>query len=112
MLDIARESRDQFRTVTDDLPGHSNSGYACGRRTPVNAILKTRIDSHRSELASICAGLGVRRLELFGSAVRSEAPGPRRRKSRSKRERRELADLIKAAGGVEGLRKLLEDNNL
>ncbi|RLS95797.1 MAG: hypothetical protein DWI10_02540 [Planctomycetota bacterium] len=44
--------------------------------------------------------------------VRSEAPGPRRRKSRSKRERRELADLIKAAGGVEGLRKLLEDNNL
>ena len=75
MLDIARESRDQFRAVTDDLPGHSNSGYACGRRTPVNAILKTRIDSHRSELASICAGLGVRRLELFGSAVRSEAPG-------------------------------------
>jgi hypothetical protein len=37
---------------------------------------------------------------------------PRRRKSRSKRERRELADLIKAAGGVEGLRKLLEDQGL
>lgn len=37
---------------------------------------------------------------------------PRRRKSRSKRERRELADLIKAAGGVEGLRKLLEEHGL
>ena len=29
-----------------------------------------------------------------------------------KRERRELADLIKAAGGVEGLRKLLEERGL
>jgi hypothetical protein len=38
--------------------------------------------------------------------------GARRRKSRSKRERRELADLIKAAGGVEGLRKLLEEHGL
>ncbi len=44
--------------------------------------------------------------------VRNESPGPRRRKSRSKRERRELADLIKAAGGVEGLRKLLEEHDL
>jgi hypothetical protein len=42
---------------------------------PVNAILKTRLDSHRSELAAICAELGVRRLELFGSAVRSDEPG-------------------------------------
>jgi hypothetical protein len=41
-----------------------------------------------------------------------ETSGPRRRKSRSRRERRELADLIKAAGGVEGLRKLLEDHGL
>jgi hypothetical protein len=44
--------------------------------------------------------------------VRKESPEPRRRKSRSRRERRELADLIKAAGGVEGLRKLLEEHGL
>lgn len=31
---------------------------------------------------------------------------------RRKRERRELADLVKAAGGVEGLRKLLEEHGL
>jgi len=40
----------------------------------VNAILRTRLDSHRSELATVCAELGVRRLELFGSALRSENP--------------------------------------
>lgn len=44
--------------------------------------------------------------------VLKENPEPRRRKSRSRRERRELADLIKAAGGVEGLRKLLEEHGL
>jgi hypothetical protein len=44
--------------------------------------------------------------------VLRKSPEPRRRKSRSKRERRELADLIKAAGGVEGLRKLLEEHGL
>jgi hypothetical protein len=44
--------------------------------------------------------------------VLQENPEPRRRKSRSRRERRELADLIKAAGGVEGLRKLLEEHGL
>lgn len=44
--------------------------------------------------------------------VLKDAEGPRRRKSRSKREKRELADLIKAAGGVEGLRKLLEEHGL
>ncbi len=41
----------------------------------MNAILKTRLDSHRPELASICAELGVRRLELFGSALHSDEPG-------------------------------------
>lgn len=40
----------------------------------MNAILKSRFDSHRAELAAICAELGVRRLELFGSAVRSDEP--------------------------------------
>lgn len=46
------------------------------------------------------------------ASILKQAPDPRRRKSRSKRERRELADLIKAAGGVEGLRKLLEEHGL
>jgi hypothetical protein len=44
--------------------------------------------------------------------VLKESPEPRRSKSRSRRERRELADLIKAVGGVEGLRKLLEEHGL
>ena len=44
--------------------------------------------------------------------ILQKSPEPRRRKSRSKRERRERADLIKAAGGVEGLRKLLEGHGL
>lgn len=41
----------------------------------MNALPKTRLDSHRPELAAICAELGVRRLELFGSALRSDDPG-------------------------------------
>ena len=36
---------------------------------------KSAIEAHRAELASICADLGVRRLELFGSALRAEEPG-------------------------------------
>jgi hypothetical protein len=44
--------------------------------------------------------------------VLKKSPEPRRRKSRTPREKRELADLIKAAGGVEGLRKLLEEHGL
>jgi hypothetical protein len=51
-------------------------------------------------------------LEVDAQVLKEQAPDPRRRKSRSKRERRELADLIKAAGGVEGLRKLLEEHGL
>ncbi len=41
----------------------------------MNAILKASLDSHRPALASICSELGVRRLELFGSALRSDEPG-------------------------------------
>ena len=41
----------------------------------MNAIPKTSLESHRRELVAICAELGVRRLELFGSALRSDAPG-------------------------------------
>ena len=41
----------------------------------MNTKLKSAIDAHRAELASICAELGVRRLELFGSALRAEEPG-------------------------------------
>jgi len=35
--------------------------------------LPPEIESRRAEIAAICARLGVRRLELFGSAVRSAA---------------------------------------
>ena len=38
------------------------------------AVLSTEIESRRAELAAICARLGVRRLELFGSATRSASP--------------------------------------
>jgi predicted nucleotidyltransferase len=38
------------------------------------ALLSTEIESRRGELAAICARLGVRRLELFGSAIRSASP--------------------------------------
>ena len=41
----------------------------------MNTKLVSAVDAHRAELASICAELGVRRLELFGSALRVEAPG-------------------------------------
>ena len=50
--------------------------------------------------------------KVLKSSGAGAAGSPQRRKSRSKRERRELADLIKAAGGVEGLRKLLEEHGL
>ena len=40
----------------------------------MNAALKSEVESRRAELAAICARLGVRRLELFGSATRSAAP--------------------------------------
>jgi hypothetical protein len=55
---------------------------------------------------------GVVNFAEIDERVLKETPEPRRRKSRSRRERRELADLIKAAGGVEGLRKLLEEHGL
>lgn len=55
---------------------------------------------------------GVVNFTEIDERVLKETPEPRRRKSRSRRERRELADLIKAAGGVEGLRKLLEEHGL
>ena len=40
----------------------------------MNAALGTEIDSRRAEVAAICANLGVRRLELFGSGTRSASP--------------------------------------
>lgn len=40
----------------------------------MNAALGMEFDSRRAELAAICARLGVRRLELFGSATRSASP--------------------------------------
>jgi hypothetical protein len=37
--------------------------------TPVTSPLPPQIEAHRAEIAEICARFGVRRLELFGSAV-------------------------------------------
>ena len=42
--------------------------------TPVTPRLPPEIESHRAEVARICARLGVRRLELFGSGTRSASP--------------------------------------
>jgi predicted nucleotidyltransferase len=40
----------------------------------MNAALKDEIELHRAELSRICAALGVRRLELFGSGTHSASP--------------------------------------
>ena len=40
----------------------------------MNAIIAQELESHRAELAAICVELGVRRLELFGSAISSARP--------------------------------------
>jgi predicted nucleotidyltransferase len=40
----------------------------------MSAVLSTEIESRRREIARICARLGVRRLELFGSGTRSSSP--------------------------------------
>ena|SRR2546425_10785028 len=37
--------------------------------TPVEAALPAEIESHRAQIAEICARYGVRRLEVFGSAA-------------------------------------------
>ena len=38
------------------------------------AVLSSEIESRRADVAAICARLGVRRLELFGSGTRSTSP--------------------------------------
>lgn len=38
------------------------------------AVLSTEVESRRADIAAICARLGVRRLELFGSGTRSASP--------------------------------------
>jgi hypothetical protein len=40
----------------------------------MNEALTAEIDSRRAQIAEICARLGVRRLELFGSGTRSGSP--------------------------------------
>lgn len=40
----------------------------------MNDTLASEIESYRAQLAEICARLGVRRLELFGSGTRSGSP--------------------------------------
>ena len=42
--------------------------------TSMNSILKIGLGGRNPELESICKELGVRRLELFGSALRSDEP--------------------------------------
>jgi uncharacterized protein len=42
--------------------------------TQVTAALPAEIESRRADIARICARLGVRRLELFGSGTRSASP--------------------------------------
>ena len=37
--------------------------------TPLASELPSEIESHRAEIAKLCAHFGVRRLELFGSAA-------------------------------------------
>jgi uncharacterized protein len=41
---------------------------------PATSTLPALIESRRAEIARICARLGVRRLELFGSGTRSSSP--------------------------------------
>jgi predicted nucleotidyltransferase len=40
----------------------------------VSAVLQSEIEKRREEIAEVCARLGVRRLELFGSGTRSGSP--------------------------------------
>ena len=40
----------------------------------MTSTLSTEIESRRAQIAEICARLGVRRLELFGSGTRSGSP--------------------------------------
>ena len=42
--------------------------------TTVTPTLPPEIESRRADVARICARLGVRRLELFGSGTRSASP--------------------------------------
>lgn len=42
--------------------------------TPVTSALPAEIELHRARIGEICARLGVRRLELFGSGTRSASP--------------------------------------
>ena len=40
----------------------------------MNLTVQREIETHGAEIAEICSRLGVRRLELFGSAVRGGSP--------------------------------------
>jgi len=40
---------------------------------PMTSALSAEIESRRAEIAGICARLGVRRLELFGSGTRNSS---------------------------------------
>ena len=40
----------------------------------MSTVLQSEIQAHRAEIAEVCARLGVRRLDFFGSGVRSDSP--------------------------------------
>jgi predicted nucleotidyltransferase len=40
----------------------------------VRTVLQSEIEVRRTEIAEVCMGLGVRRLEFFGSGARSASP--------------------------------------
>ena len=40
----------------------------------MTSVLQSEIAARRAEIAAVCARLGVRRLHLFGSGIRSASP--------------------------------------
>ncbi len=83
-----------------ELPGQAPSGSTAGK--PADGVSGNNAARPASADGSI-------------PPLDPSKPSKRSKKELSKpdpRERRELADLVKAAGGVEGLRKLLEDRGM
>ncbi len=106
---VLDESDGEVRVVCDlPLEDGAVTGAQLSRMLTLVAWTVDQFDP----LIRIAGTTGAIDFSSLDASVLKQAPDPRRRKARSKRERRELADLVKAAGGVEGLRKLLEDSGL
>lgn len=106
---VLDESDGEVRVVCD-MPLEDGT-VTSGQLSRMLTLVAWTVDQFDPVLRRAGAEGKVDFTELDASILK-QTPDPRRRKSRSKRERRELADLIKAAGGVEGLRKLLEEHGL